>query len=138
MLKANCYLCIKELPMKKLVELNLPEFAFVEGSMHENPDILKGRDVILHVRSASIVEILERDNVILKDGVVKHNFVNTNKYGIREKLVAVLHFSATFDDKDDYGEIIEKVLKPAAKWYCDYADWEDEQGDDILPEDLLL
>lgn len=124
--------------MKKLVELNLPEFAFVEGSMHENPDILKGRDVILHVRSASIVEILERDNVILKDGVVKHNFANANKYGIREKLVAVLHFSATFDAEDDREEIIEKVLKPAAKWYCDYADWEDEQGDNISPEDFLL
>lgn len=124
--------------MKKLVELKLPEFAFVEGSMHENPDILKGRDVILHVRSASIVEILERDNVILKDGVVKHNFANANKYGIREKLVAVLHFSATFDAEDDREEIIEKVLKPAAKWYCDYADWEDEQGDDISPEDFIL
>lgn len=124
--------------MKKLVELKLPEFAFVEGSMHENPDILKGRDVILHVRSASIVEILERDNVILKDGVVKHNFANANKYGIREKLVAVLHFSATFDAEDDREEIIEKVLKPVAKWYCDYADWEDEQGDDISPEDFIL
>ena len=57
---------------KKVVNLALPEFAFVEGSGHENPNILEGRDVILHVRSASVMEVFERENVRLNPAVLTH------------------------------------------------------------------
>lgn len=110
--------------MEKKV-LTLPAFAFVEGSEHEE-NILEGRTVILHIRSASVVEILERDKCVLKDDVVKKNFTYTNRYGIVEKLVAVLHFCTTLDPATDFEMIINEVLIPAAKWYCDYCDWEDK------------
>lgn len=60
--------------MDKLVNLTLPEFAFVEGSEHEKNNILSGRIVILHIRSASVVEILDRDNSFLTEGVLAYNF----------------------------------------------------------------
>ena len=110
---------------EKKVNLTLPAFAFVEGSEHEE-NILKGRNVILHIRSASIVEVLERDKCHLNDDVIKKNFTYTNRYGIEEKMVVALHYCGTLDAKADAGMIKEEVLKPAAKWYCDYCDWEDE------------
>lgn len=111
--------------MERRVELNLPEFAFLEGSGHEH-DVLEGRNVIMHVRSASVIEMLERGKCCLKEGVVKTNFTYTNRYGIEEKMVAVLHFCATLDAVIDAEMIKEEVLKPAARWYCDYCDWEDK------------
>lgn len=111
--------------MKKKISLTLPEFAFVEGSEHED-NMLDGRNVILHIRSASIVEVLERDKCHLNDGVVKKNFTYTNRYGVEEKMVVVLHYCVTLDMRTDVEMIKEEILKPAAKWYCDWADWEDE------------
>ncbi len=110
---------------EKKIILTLPEFAFVEGSEHED-NVLEGRNVILHIRSASVVEVLERDKCFLNDGVVKKNFTYTNRYGVEEKMVVVLHYCAMLDMRTDVEVIKEEILKPAAKWYCDWADWEDE------------
>lgn len=120
--------------MSKIVELSLPEFAFIEGSGHENPNILDGRNVIFHVRSASVMEVFERDNVQLNPDVLTHEFINTNKFGIKEKMVIALHYSSTLDKYTDRDLLIKNVLKPAAKWYCDYCDWEDKN---IIEEDDL-
>ena len=110
--------------MERRVELNLPAFAFLDGSGHEE-NILEGRNVIMHVRSASIIEILDRGMCCLKPGVVKKNFTYTNRYGEEEKMVAVLHYCGTLDAAVDTEMIKEEVLKPAVVWYCDYCDWED-------------
>lgn len=110
--------------MGKSIELKLPAFAFVEGSGHENSG-LEGRNVIIHIRSASIVEVLERDRCELKEDVVKRNFTYTNRYDIVEKKVVALHYCATLDPVADRQLIIDQVLIPAAKWFCDYCDWED-------------
>lgn len=111
--------------MEKLVNLTLPEFAFVEGSDHEKNNILSERMVILHVRSASVIEILERENAFLTEGVLAYNFSYTNSFGIKEPMVAALHYSATLDKDADREMIIKEIIKPAAQWYCDYAKWED-------------
>lgn len=120
--------------MSKIVELSLPEFAFIEGSGHDKPNILDGRNVIFHVRSASVMEVFERDNVQLNPDVLTHEFINTNKFGIKEKMVIALHYSSTLDKYADRDLLVKKVLKPAAKWYCDYCDWEDKN---IIDEDGL-
>ena len=41
-------------------------------------------------------------------------------------MVIALHYSATLDKDADREMPLKNVLKPAAKWYCDYCDWEDE------------
>ena len=111
--------------MGQMKDLTLPEFAFVEGSWHEKPNVLKRRNVILHVRSASVLEVFERDKVLLLENALTYSFGYVNKYGIKEKMVIALHYSATLDKDADRQALIEKVLKPAAMWYCDYCTWED-------------
>lgn len=110
--------------MENTVNLNLPAFAFVEGSDHED-NILKGRNVILHIRSASVIEIFERDNVNFNEGTLIYNFSYLNFVGFKEPMVAALHYSATLDVIADRDMIKKEILKPAAKWYCDYQLWVD-------------
>lgn len=112
----------------KGIELNLPEFAFVESSGHDG-DKLAQRNVILHVRSASVLEVFETDKVYLKDTVVAFDFHNVNKFGIKEYLTIALHYCATLDAQKDAKAIQEEILIPAAQWYCDYCDWEDQNID---------
>ena len=117
---------------EKIVELKLPEFAFVEGSWHEQPNILDGRNVILHIRSASIVEVFDWGSAVFDPEVLTYRFTYTNKHGIGEKKVISLHYSATLDLSKDREIIINYVLIPASKWFCAYLKWEDSQ--DINPE----
>lgn len=109
-----------------LRELTLPAFAFVESSGHD--DQLRGRNVILHVRSASVLEVLpRRDFFGGVEGVLRYDFTHLNIYGIVEDMVMLLHYSATLDKDMDKLLIIDEVMKPAAKWFSDYCDWEDKQ-----------
>lgn len=110
---------------QKLTQLTLPAFAFVESSGHEE-NMLEGRTVIIHVRSASIVEIFDRKNVSLNDGVLRQKFTYTNRFGIKEPLVVALHYTSTLDPILDAEMIKKEILIPAAQWYCDYCSWEDE------------
>lgn len=110
---------------QKLTQLTLPAFAFVECSGHEE-NLLEGRTVILHVRSASIVEIFERSNVSLNDDVLRLKFTYTNRFGIKEELVSALHYTATLDPLLEAELIKNEILIPAAQWYCDYCEWEDK------------
>ncbi|WP_277099121.1 hypothetical protein [Coprobacter secundus] len=111
----------------KTTSLTLPEFAFVEGSEHEEGgDPLYGRNVIIHNRTASVMEVFLKEDVVLEDDVVSLNFSNKNSFGIKERMTIALHYSSTLDKVIDRAMIIEEVLKPAAKWYCDYCDWMDK------------
>ena len=112
--------------MDRLVNLTLPEFAFVEGSEHEKNNILSGRIVVPHMRSARVVEILDRGNTFLPEGTLVYNCSFVNSFGIKEPMVATLHYSATLNKNADREMIINEVMKPAAQWYCEYAKWEDE------------
>lgn len=110
------------------MELYLPEFAFVEGSGHESPNVLERRNVIIHTCTMSIMEVFDRDGVLLNDDVPRFKFYNKNKYGIREPMVIALHRTAIpRGEGKEAGNVIKEVLKAGAKWYCDYCDWEDCQ-----------
>ncbi len=100
-------------------EITLPEWAFLEANSHEgNP--LEGRTVILHVRSASVIEIFDLNNKTeLNYEVVKYEFSN-QKTG--ERLIAALHYCVLIDDLDE----LKELLKKCATWYIDYSNWEDE------------
>lgn len=113
-------------------DLILPDFAFVEG--WGNHDILNGRNVVLHTRTASVIEMLPEENALaLRSDVLTYKFDYINTYGIVENFIAVLHYCATLD-KDLDGELIhKKVLAPAASWFCEYMEWEDKN---ILNEEI--
>lgn len=112
--------------MEKLIKLSLPDFAFVSGSEHEKDNILDERIIILHVRSASVIEILDKETSFLCEGVLAYNFSYSNRCGVKESLIAVLHYCATLDKDADQVMIINEIMKPAAQWYCNYCMWEDD------------
>lgn len=106
----------------KIINLNLPEWAWLGGGDHEKGgDPLAGRNVVLHVRSASVIEFLEEGSFMPAPGVKTYDFTYRNIAGADERHIAVLHYSACCDD----AEILEEILKRAADWYCDFMAWED-------------
>lgn len=108
--------------MKKIVDLKLPEFAFLDVSPHQD-NILEGRTVILHTPTASVIEIGDVRDLIVNEDVKTLHFSH-----YEEELIAALHYSVAVEDIDEKNDI----LRLAADWYCEYADWEDSNDDNII------
>ena len=87
-----------------------------------------GRNLIYHVRSASVLEVLLRQDLYgLEEGVLRYNFTHFNEETfLGEDYVMLLHYCATLDQELDRDMIINEIMKPAAKWFSDYCDWEDK------------
>ena len=98
-------------------ELTLPEWAFLDAHSHLGNQ-LEERTVILHIRSMTVIEILDSEKALLNEDILKVSFKNTIT---GEQLIAALHFSTTIESKD----LLIDILKKCASWYCDYCDWED-------------
>lgn len=110
--------------MNRIAELTLPEWAFLDA--HDgNTDHLDGRTVILHIRTSSVIEIFDRADVVLNEGVLSYKFSYTNKFGVKEPMSSVLHSSTTLDKSYDREMIKNEVLKPCSMWYCEYCTRED-------------
>ena len=103
-----------------LKQFTLPEFAFLEATSHDgNP--LEGRDVLQHIRSYTILEVLTDDNLDERHMTVQvYPFTYRNPLGVIENHAFAVHF--TLADELQLPEIIEKCIK----WYCDYLAWEDK------------
>ncbi len=113
--------------MKTKSELTLPEWAFLEATSHLGNE-LKGRTILQHMRSYTMVEIIDTDEVEvqLKPEVKSRKFVHRNKFGVDENLLIAVHFTlAEFEDLDE-------VLDKAIAFYCEYSNWEDGN---IIDED---
>lgn len=108
----------------KIVDLTLPAFAFLDAHISDK-DELEGRSVILHIRSASVIEIFDREDVVLNEDTLTYKFSYTSCLGVKEPMIAVLHFCATLDRNTDRDMIKEEIMKPTAMWYCEYCAWED-------------
>lgn len=109
----------------KIIELTLPEWVFLDA--HDGKiDHLKGRTVILHIRSASDIEIFNREDVVINDDVLSYKFGYTNFAEIKEHMTAALHYCATLNKDEDRAMIINEILRPCAKWYCEYCKREDK------------
>ena len=95
----------------------------------------------MHIRSASIIEIFGRKDVALNPDVPTLKFSYTNRFGIKEPMIAALHYCATLDVKYDSEMIKKEIIKPAAQWYCDWAEWVCRTGTDaacmFVSADLL-
>lgn len=107
--------------MKQKTDLTLPEWAFLDAKNHTG-DALKGRDVLLHIRSYTMLEIFSTDltEVQLNKNVKVRSFTYTNIAGIEEKHLMAVHFSLS-----EYAEL-DAILDKAVKFYCDYLAWEDK------------
>jgi len=114
----------------ELTDLTLPEWAFLDSHSHLG-DELNGRTIILHIRSASVIEIFDEDfkrPTFYKD-VLLYKFTSY----LDEKLIAALHYSATLDVEKDKSLLFESILKPCAEFYKEYSKWEDSN---ILDEEI--
>ena len=111
-----------------MIDLTLPPFAWVSSGGHDGSN-LDSRNVILHIRSMSIIEIFHYDDVVLNEEVLSYKFGYINRYGVKEKMIAALHHCSVLDPVADREMIIEEIIKPAVDWYRDYCDWEDENID---------
>lgn len=105
--------------MKKQ-QLNLPEWAFLEADNHTG-NALRDRDVLLHVRTHTILEFFSIDDNMpqLATGVKKMQFTYINKYGLEENYIVAVHYSLTeFSDQ-------VKVLDKAIQFFKDWMTWMD-------------
>ena len=106
--------------MEKAVNLTLPPFAWLTD------DELDGRDVLLHVRSATVLEFFSADTTLcLRPDVIQRQFVYRNRYGVDEPTIVVVHYSPFIDDVD---VLDVEVIAPAIKYYmadCDKLDADD-------------
>ena len=102
------------------IDFKLPEFAFVDAHAHEG-DLLKGRTVIHHIRSYSVIEVIALHDVVMCDFGRRptHIFSYRNRQGIYEEFMLVLHFS--FSEESN----LPGIFKKCANWYRAYLRWED-------------
>jgi len=101
--------------MKQKTDLTLPEWVFLDAD-NQTGNALAGRDVLLHVRTHTMLEFISiDDNMIqLAAGVKKMHFTYTNKYGLEENYVVAVHYSLTeFTDQVD---VIDKAIEFFKEW----------------------
>ena len=115
----GCPLQIKN--MKK-EQYTLPEWVFLDGVSHQG-DLLKGRTVIQHIRTYSIIECVCLDDMADYHFTGKtQEFSFVNQFGVKERHLLALHFTL-----DEYH--IDEIFEAAESWYCSYMKWEDKNID---------
>ena len=100
--------------------LTLPEWAFLDAKSHLGNE-LKGRTVILHIPSSSLIEIIyeySNKKIITDDVDLTYYFKNYR----RENMIALLHCCPAFKDRQ---AILDNILIPCAEFYSEYTRWED-------------
>lgn len=99
----------------KQTDFTLPEWAFLDAKNHTG-DALEGRDVLLHVRTHTILEFFAVDDNMPRfaEGVKRMQFVYTNQYGLEENYIVAVHYSLTeFTDQVD---VIDKAITFFKEW----------------------
>lgn len=80
---------------------------------------MKDRQCILHIRTATILELISNDEVeyVLKRGVKTFDFKHET-----ESYTLALHYTFDLDN-------LEEIFAKAADWYRGYCAWEDNNID---------
>lgn len=100
---------------KRIMNLTLPEWAFLNANTHKGND-LSGRDVLLHVRSNTMLGFFNNDetDIHMEPSVKSREFTYATKYGVKERYTVVVHYSlAEFAPLDD---IIDKAISFYKEW----------------------
>jgi hypothetical protein len=108
--------------MKQKTDLTLPEWAFLDAD-YQTGNALTGRDILLHVRTHTILEFISiDDNMIQLSGEVKRmHFTYTNKYGLGENYVVAIHYSL---ESDFTG--LDYVIQKAIAFFKEWMTWMDK------------
>lgn len=106
------------------IEYTLPEWVFLDGKSHQG-NTLKNRTVILHTRSATVIEVICHHGIIAHSEFtgVQHEYIHTYKNGIEVKYTFVAHYSA-YTILEDSNELpielekeVKKILLHCSIWY---------------------
>lgn len=103
----------------------MPEWAFIDDD-YPGGHKLDGRTVVLHVRTATVLEIFHGDDFLLNDDVARCVFEYVGYHGASEVITIAVHHSATLDARADAELIKEKVIVPCMEWYSEYLYHEDK------------
>lgn len=105
----------------KKQDFTLPEWAFLDAN-YQNGDLLKGRDVLMHVRTNTVMEFFNTDDikVELNHDVNWKKFGYKNGYGVIENYIVAVHYSFV-----EWGELAE-VIDKAIAFFCEWMDWMDK------------
>lgn len=107
--------------------LELPEWSFL-GPVDGDGDSerLVSRDVMIHTRTATVMEFFEADKFAPAPRVRCEYFTHHNTLGIDERHVCVLHYSATLEY---HGDDVLTVMQAAIEEYCEWMDYEDKRAE---------
>lgn len=104
----------------EFIDFKLPEIVFLEPSEHLGNE-LKGRTVIQHNVSHTVLEVValdDVDGVNFNTGIKTYEFEFLNIYGLVENHLFAVHFTL---DEDRLPEIFIQC----SEWYREYLRWED-------------
>lgn len=107
--------------MEMELNLELPEWAFLNGSSHLG-NTLEGRDILQHNHSHTIFELflLDDEEPIEEDpSVINKVFTFNNIWGETETHLIVVHFTLISDSQ------LDEIMDKAIKFYKEFMDWED-------------
>lgn len=106
--------------MKKL-ELTLPEWAFLDAN-YQDGNLLEGRDVLLHVRTNTMLEFFNIEDIYVKlDSKISwKKFTYKNGYGVIENYMVAVHYSFV-----EWGEL-DEVIERSINFFCHWMDWMDK------------
>lgn len=103
-----------------MIDYTLPEYVILDGDSHLG-NLLEDRDVVQHIRTGTIVDVIAMDDVLASDFKSKqYDFNYTNMLGVKEKFKLVLHHTLADEIQ------IDGIFKGISDWYCKYLDWVDQ------------
>ncbi|MEG1539342.1 MAG: hypothetical protein RR383_05275 [Muribaculaceae bacterium] len=117
--------------MKKKINLALPEWAW----LYNDDDTIQNRDILLHVRSASIIEFVPAPNI---GGLTTSNY---RKFTMpeclgEEVIYALPHYIAGDADCED-ADLTQEILDKAIAYYVDWSEKEEARAIEDLQNDIL-
>lgn len=96
--------------------LELPEWAFLDADNHTGNQ-LKGRDVLLHIRTNTAFEVFSKNKVKLKSNIPHRNFQVKNVFGVEEEFIIAIHFT--------FAQDTDEIFSKAIKFYTEWIQWTD-------------
>lgn len=99
----------------ELIEYNLPEWCYLDGYTHQG-DKLKGREVILHTPSMSILEVICLDD---KDFFINEG-VPFKAFSYNSENFKIVVYKSLLED-------VNQLLDKAIDWYKKEADFMNKQ-----------
>jgi len=113
-------MCLNQEEMEVTMRFDIPDFTLL-ADVATGEVSLKGRLVIFHYPTHTILELVQSDDPIIKAISPKYEWERINRYGDIDRFTFIVHRYVT-DNIDD-------VFEKAKEWYQSVMDWMDTNDD---------